>query len=96
MRPLALLIAAGLIAAALTTAAVAQAPPTVGAVVKDSKGQVLGVVERVIVADGRARQVQVRDGRTVRTLPVDGLTADGAAYVTVLTKAEFQALPASE
>lgn len=95
MRSLALLLAAGAIAAAMATAAAAQAP-SVGAVVKDAKGQVLGVVEKVIVADGKPRQIQIRDGRVLRTLPVDGLTTDGTVFVTVLTKAEFDALPSAD
>jgi len=96
MRPLALLLAVGAIAAVIATTASAQVAPAVGATVKDPTGKVLGVVEKVIVADGRPRQIQVRDGGALRTLPVAGLTADGAAFVTVLSKAEFDALPGVE
>ncbi len=96
MRAVPLILAAAVLSVALATAAVAQNAPTVGATVKDAKGQVLGVIEKVIVADGRPRQVQIRDGRALRTLPVDGLTSTGGVFVTVLTKAEFQALPVAE
>ena len=71
--------------------------PRIGAKVRDSKGATVGVVERVIAGpDGRPRQVLVRVGRIARTLPVDGLAPSADAYVSVLSRAELEALPPSE
>ena len=95
MRRLVRLFAGSLVAAAALGVAVAQEAPPVGAAVKDVKGQAVGVIEKVVVVAGRPRQVQVRQGPVLRTLPIDGLYREGAAYVTVLSKAEFDALPAS-
>jgi hypothetical protein len=93
MRRIATVLAGGLIAAVAISSAFAQAAPSVGSPVKDAKGQAIGVIEKVVFAAGKPRQVQVRQGSVLRTLPVDGLTAQNGGYVTVLTKAEFEALP---
>ncbi len=69
----------------------------IGSVIKDAKGQALGVVERLVgLAGGPPTQVQIRDGSVLRTLPIKGLTPEGGAYMTVLTRAEFQALPPAD
>lgn len=91
------LAVAALAAFALHAPASAQTAPRVGAVVKDVKGVVIGPVERVINGpDGKPRQVLIRGGRVLRPLPVDGLVLQDGAYVTPLTKAEFEILQASE
>jgi hypothetical protein len=62
----------------------------------DAKGAVLGHIERVIRdADGRPRQVLVRVTRVLRVLPVDALSPSGEGYVTVLSRSELEALPAT-
>jgi hypothetical protein len=64
---------------------------------KDPQGAILGQIERVISdADGRPRQVLVRVARVLRALPIDALTASGDAYVTVLSRAELEALPPAD
>lgn len=95
---LALLAVAALAsAAALAGSASAQAAPPVGATVKDKAGVPIGVVERVVSgADGRPYQVLIRQGAVLRPLLVEALSAKGGGYVTVLSKAEFEILPASE
>lgn len=94
------LLAGVLMAAPVQPAAHAQpAPadaPRVGEKLRDAKGLLLGQIERVIPdADGRPRQVLVRVTRVLRVLPMDGLTPSRDGYVTVLTRAELEALPAS-
>jgi len=91
-----MLVAGGLLAAAVLGSASAQEAPLIGAPVKDAAGRPVGVIEKVVYVDGRARQVQIRQGPALRTLPVDGLSLQGGAYVTVLSKAEFEALPVSD
>jgi hypothetical protein len=99
-------ILVGLLVAAIGgAAAVAQPDPVVGTAIqgprpgqklKDSKGAPVGQIEKVIAdADGRPRQVLVRVARVLRVLPVDALTRSGDAYVTVLTRAELESLPAA-
>ncbi len=83
----------------MTSSALAQAaaPVFVGAALKDQKGAVLGHIEKVVPdAAGRPRQVLVRIARVLRTLPINALAASGDAYVTVLTRAEVEALPPSD
>ncbi len=71
--------------------------PAPGQKLKDSKGVTVGQVEKVIAdGDGRPRQVLVRVTRVLRVLPVDALTRSGDGYVTVLTRAELEALPPAE
>jgi hypothetical protein len=71
--------------------------PAPGQKVKDAKGATVGQVEKIINdADGRPRQVLVRVTRVLRVLPVDALTRSGDAYVTVLSRAELEALPPAE
>ncbi|HVY34549.1 MAG TPA: hypothetical protein VG960_09005 [Caulobacteraceae bacterium] len=92
---LALLIAAG--AATATGAQTPAAPPQVGQKLKDSKGAVVGEVEKVIAdADGRPRQVLIRVTRVLRVLPLDSLVRSGDGYVTVLSRAELEALPPAD
>ena len=91
----ALTLASTLLAAA---PALAQADgPHAGQKLKDGKGNVLGQIERVIADPaGQPRQVVVRVQRVAHVLPVDALSRSGDAYVTVLSKAEIEALPAAE
>jgi hypothetical protein len=99
MRLKPVLAAAGLVAAvlALHGAAMAQAVPAVGAAVKDKNGVSLGVVERVVNGpDGRPYQVLVRQGQVLRPLLVEGLEQKSGAFVTVLTRAEFEILPVAD
>jgi hypothetical protein len=73
------------------------AAPPVGAEVKDSKGVMVGKVEKIILGpDGRPRQVLVRVDRVLRTLPVEALQPSGKAYAAVLTRAEIAALPPAD
>ena len=75
----------------------AAAAPQPGQKLKDSQGATLGQIEKVITnADGRPRQALVRVARVLRVLPVDALTRSGDAYVTVLTRAELESLPAAD
>ena len=88
------------------SSAVAQPNPAVGQVVaapqpgqklKDSQGATVGQIEKIISdSDGRPRQVLVRVTRVLRVLPVDALTRSGDAYVTVLSRAELESLPAAD
>ena len=98
MRPRS--VAAAALCAALLAApalALAQAPPAVGAEVKDPKGAPVGKGERIILGrDGKPRQVLVRVDRVLRALPVEALQASGDAYVAILTRAEIAALPPAE
>ena len=106
MRRMTFRAASGAAALALlltASAAGAQAPPpsppapTVGAEVKDSKGVLVGKVEKVILGpDGRPRQVLVRVDRVLRTLPVEALQPSGRAYAAVLTRPEIAALPPAD
>jgi hypothetical protein len=85
----------------LAIAGLAQAQPTAsqltGAKLKDSKGAVVGQIEKVIVdASGRPRQVVVRVTRVLHTLPVDALTAAPDGFITPLTRPEIEALPPSD
>ncbi len=82
----------------LVAPAFAQADgPHAGQKIKDGKGNVLGQIERVIADPaGQPRQVVVRVQRVAHVLPVDALSRSGDAYVTVLSKAEIEALPAAE
>lgn len=90
---LALAVAVGLYAAP----AAAQAVPPVGATVKDKAGVSIGVVERVVLGqDGRPYQLMIRQGPVLRPLLVEAVSAKGGGYVTVLSKAEFEILPAAE
>lgn len=89
------LVAAG-VGLALAGAVAAQTTPTVGAVVHDSDGKPVGVIEKVVVQDGAPRQVQVRDGRVLRTLPIRGLIEKDGGLFLLLSKAEFLALPVVE
>ena len=88
------------LAVALASAAAAQdgSGPHTGQKLKDGRGQVLGQIERVITdpGSGQPRQVLVRVQHVLHVLPVDGLTRSGDGYVTVLSKAELEALPAAE
>jgi hypothetical protein len=78
------------------TDAVASAPRP-GQKLKDSKGQTVGEIEKIIAdAEGRPRQVLVRVTRVLRVLPVDALARSGDAYVTVLSRAELESLPAAD
>jgi enterochelin esterase-like enzyme len=71
--------------------------PRTGEKLKDAKGAVLGHIERVVSdAGGRPRQVLVRVARVLHVLPIDALTRSGDAYVTVLSRAELEALPATQ
>lgn len=73
------------------------AAPQPGQKLKDAKGATLGQIEKIISdADGRPRQVLVRVTRVLRVLPIDALTRSGDAYVTVLSRAELEALPAAD
>ena len=70
-----------------------------GRTVRDAKGVMLGVIEKVVLdAHGRPAQALVRvvghPSAGVRSLAVSGLVADGAGFSTPLTKAEFDAMPA--
>ncbi len=87
--------------AAAQPAASADAPaaeaPQPGQKLKDAGGVTLGQIEKIISdADGRPRQVLVRVTRVLRVLPIDALTRSGDGYVTVLTRAELEALPAAD
>lgn len=98
LKPTLALVAAALFgAASLAGAAAAQAVPPVGASVKDKAGVNIGVVERVVPGpDGKPYQVLIRQGAILRPLLVDALSAKDGGYVTVLSKAEFEILPAAE
>lgn len=89
-----------LIAACGATASWAQtsvAPPQIGQKLKDSKGAVVGEVEKIITdADGRPRQILVRVTRILRALPLDSLVRSGDGYATVLSRAELEALPPAD
>ena len=89
-----------LMAACVATASWAQtsvAPPQIGQKLKDSKGAVVGEVEKIIAdTDGRPRQVLVRVMRVLRALPLDSLVRIGDSYVTVLSRAELEALPSAD
>ena len=79
------------------SAAWAQSVPPVGAEVKDSKGVMVGKVEKIILGpDGRPRQVLVRVDRVLRTLPVEALQPSGKTYTAVLTRGEIAALPPAD
>jgi len=104
--PLAVAIALALSGLAGAGAAMAQPAPAaapaalVGKPVRDADGKVLGVIEKVITgADGRIRQIQVRTRKgpssILRTLPFASLKAEGDGFVSVLTQAEYNAIPAS-
>lgn len=95
-RTLLLCFAAAGAAFALAGAASAQATPSVGAAVRDVGGKTLGVIEKVVMENGAPRQVQIRDGRVLRTVPVRGLVAKDGGFVLVISKAEFLALPVVE
>ncbi len=72
----------------------AEPGPQPGEKVKDAQGVVAGPIERIVVdADGHPRQVEVRIGGLLRVLPVAALSRSGDAYVTVLSRAELDALP---
>jgi len=69
----------------------------VGQKLRDEKGSALGEIEKVVSdANGRQRQVLVRVAGVLRPLPLDSLTRSGDAYVTVLSRAELEALPAAD
>ena len=107
VRGLALALAAATLAlSSLADAAYAQPVPAaapaalVGKPVRDVDGKTLGAIEKVITAaDGRIRQVQVRTRKgpvsALRTLPFGSLKADSDGFVSVLSQAEFDAIPAS-
>ena len=88
--------------AVLLTASAAEAQPSpaapsIGAEVKDSKGVMVGKVEKIILGpDGRPRQVLVRVDRVLRTLPVEALQPSGKTYTAVLTRGEIAALPPAD
>jgi hypothetical protein len=85
------------IALAQASVAAPDPQPRVGAKVRDSRGDVAGTIERVIAGpDGRPRQILVRVGRILRTLPVDGLTPSRGGFASVLSRAELDSLPPSE
>lgn len=99
-----------LFVAALLTASLSVLPATAyaqgqagdayqGRAVRDAKGVVLGVIEKVVLdARGRPAQALVRvqghPSAGLRSLAVSGLVADAAGFTTPLTKAEFDAMPA--
>jgi hypothetical protein len=102
----AIVLSAAIAVGAAPVAALAQPTPAaapaalVGKPVRDADGKTLGVIEKVITAaDGRIRQIQVRTRRgpvsILRTLPFASLKADGDGFVSVLTQAEYEAIPAS-
>jgi hypothetical protein len=95
-RPLLTILAAGAASAAMLTSALAQTAPPVGAPVKDSKGAPVGVVDKIVYVDGKPRQVLIREGSVVRTLPINGVIAKDGGYAIELTKAEFQILPPAD
>ncbi len=71
--------------------------PRPGQALKDAAGATLGRIEKIIVdAAGRPRQALVRVTRVLRVLPLDALTRSGDTYVTVLSRAELEALPQAE
>jgi len=105
MTMLRLVLAAALVTAPLSilpAAAQAQAQAAEayqGRTVRDAKGVLLGVIEKVVLdARGRPAQALVRvqghPSAGLRSLAVSGLVADGAGFSTPLTKAEFDAMPA--
>jgi len=102
MRPkstLALLALAALAAGVMMqpSVAAAQAAPPVGSPVKDKAGATIGVVERIILGqDGRPYQLMIRQGAVLRPLLAEAVTPRGGGYVTVLSKAEFEILPAAD
>lgn len=85
----------------LAQPAPAAAPASVaGKALRDETGKTLGVIEKVITsADGRIRQVQVRTRKgpvsALRTLPFTTLRFEADGYVTVLSQAEYEAIPPS-
>jgi hypothetical protein len=93
--------AGGVASAVLAQPAAASAPASVaGKPLRDETGKTLGVIEKVITsADGRIRQVQVRTRKgpvsALRTLPFGTLRFESDGYVTVLSQAEYEAIPAS-
>jgi hypothetical protein len=102
----AIVLAAALVGGAAPLGAQAQPVPAaapaalVGKPVRGADGKTLGVIEKVITAaDGRIRQIQVRTRRgpvsILRTLPFASLKAEGDGFVSVLTQAEYDAIPAS-
>jgi hypothetical protein len=94
---IALILGLGVGSLAFAGARAQSAVPPVGATVKDVKGLNIGTVERVVLGrDGAPRQVLVRGGRVLRPLPIDGLAFKDGAYVTPLSKAEFEILQPSE
>ena len=91
------LFLASLLLLAGAHSAFAQAPPPIGAEVRDAKGANVGKVEKIILgADGKPRQVLIRVDRVLRALPVEALQRSGDAYVAVLTRAEIAALPPAD
>jgi hypothetical protein len=90
----ALTIALGLGALTPFGAQAADPGPQVGEKVKDAQGKVAGPIERVVFdADNRPRQVEVRVGGMLRVLPIAALSRAGDTYVSVLSRAEIDALP---
>lgn len=74
--------------------------PAPGAVVRDSRGEVLGRVEAVVKDKaGRPVQVTIRSRTTagmrseLRALPASSLQPTRDGFSTPLRKAEFEALP---
>lgn len=71
-----------------------------GKLVRDADGKTLGTIEKAITnAKGDIRQVLVRTKKgpssILRALPFSSLKAEGDGFVTVLTQAEYEAIPAS-
>jgi hypothetical protein len=97
------IVATLVVAAALTggfapkAARAADPGPQVGEKIKDSSGAVAGPIEKVVVdAQGRPRQILVRIAGQLRVLPIAALSRSGDAYVSVLSRAELDALPTSQ
>lgn len=92
-----ILVSAALVAAVSVGASAAQTP---GATVRDSRGEVLGKIERVVTdSAGRPAQVVVRSRTTggarseLRALPASTLRPSSDGYATPLRKREFEILP---
>lgn len=97
LRSILALLAAAVAVGLYAAPAAAQAVPPVGAIVKDKAGLTIGVVERVVLGqDGRPYQLMIRQGPVLRPLLIEAISAKGGAYVTVLSKAEFEILPTAE
>lgn len=94
-------IAAPAAAPARAQSASSAADALIGKAVISSDGKTLGVVERAITtADGRVRQVLVRTRKgsatILRTLPFGSLSQGEKGLTTVLSEAEYVAIPPSQ